>query len=184
MNINGNELDKDIKSFLSYALAIEPKVSIGGVEFHFNETEKLSDREFASIDELMRKYEKVKRLLPDESSLDSLQITKEKPIVQFEPNTNYQIVTVNAEQLDLTKDIYQRIAQIHQSYTEENHSQARNKFDDLQSFLNEKRRSFLGDFQRISAIDDTVGMHAVGAGGDPQTQVVVIFIIIEIYVEY
>jgi len=41
----------------------------------------------------------------------------ESPRVRFAPNTQYQIVSINAEQFDLAKDISSRVQKTHAAHT-------------------------------------------------------------------
>lgn len=185
-----NMIGNDVKSFVSFALAMKPTVPIATdensdvVELQFNTNKKLSEREITSIEDLVAKYEKIKKLLPSGQSLDTMQLHETKPRVSFEPGTNYQIVSIQAEQLSLAKDIAGRVERIYSASQSGKHDEARDMYDELQSFLDEKRTTFLGDFLNVPEIDAVIGTHAVGRNGDPQALGggAIIFVIIEIYV--
>ena len=183
-------LTHDIRSFVSYALAIGPTATIHNhktnelIEFKFDERRTLGDLELASLERLVEKYGKISRHLPQGKSLDALDIHTSRPAVTFEPGTHYRIISIDAEQLRLAKDIAARVAQVHEAHTAGNHDDARHSYDSLVDYVSTERRAFLGDLKDIPEIDSVIGSHAVGRSGDPHAMNggAVIFVIAEIFI--
>jgi hypothetical protein len=185
-----DQFSQSVSSFVSFALAQQPTVVLGdgigpnGVSIAFGKGKRLSEAEFVSIDKLVRKFEEVRNLLPSTSSLDALQVHNERPQITFQPNTKYTIVSIDAEQLAIAKDVSRLAEKVYEAHAAGQHEAARGHYDDLQSLLKLKREAFLGDFVNVPEIDGVVGSHAVGRTGNP-TEIAggaVIFVIIEVYI--
>lgn len=187
----------DIRSFISLALAAEePKVTISAscategpmlgksIEVEFESGRALSTKQFSSIDQLIAKYEKIKDYIDVGQAHEDLRADNCSPIVNFKPNTKYEMIEIDGEQLALAKEVGQRVAKVHALHTSGDKRAATSEFDELQTFLGTKRERFLGQFRNIRTLNEAVGMRGVGANGAPRADAdctgAVIFVIIEI----
>jgi hypothetical protein len=198
--MTNKDFNKDLGSYISFALRKKEPITLPGhfdkkgnfnnksVKINFDNENKLSDREFSTIEKLMEKHLLFKKYIPKSSSLDNLKIIKPKKTefraYKENPKSDYRIVTVNSKQLEIAKNIAKRVDYIHKSYLAERHVDAKKSYLKLQSYLDKKRESLFGDFETIQEVEDSFGLHAVGTNGNPQVMSggAVVFVIIEIYV--
>lgn len=189
----------NVRSFISLALATdEPRITISAncaeegqfvgkaVDVEFEPDRALSKKQFASIDQLVKKYESIKNYIDIGGSQSSLQADTCSPIVAFKPGTKYEIVEVSSEQLALAKDVAQRVVKVHSLHTAGDTKGAISEYDALQSFVSTKRSDFLGQFRNIRSLNEAVGVRGIGTNGAPRADAdctgAVIFVIIEIFI--
>jgi hypothetical protein len=192
------ELAKEVRSFVSFALAQKPTVSISetcptegsaaipnnAIEISFDPKKGLSEREVSSIDSLMKKYESIKGSLRSREARSQLDIKTCSPGLTFQADVHYQLLSLNSEQLDVAREVADRVERTHELHTGGKHDAARKEYDDLQKYLTKQRSALLGDLKNVHDFSKVVGSHGVDrrARADSDCGGAVIFVIIEIFV--
>jgi hypothetical protein len=192
------QLAKNVRSFVSFALAQKPSVSIrescptegsgaipnNSIEITFDPKKKLSEREVSSLDSLLKKYESIKGSLRPKHARVDLDIKTCSPTLTFQADVNYQLLNVNSEQLEIAREVADRVERTHELHTGGKHEAARSEYDDLQKYLARQRSTLLGDFKNVNDFSAVVGSHGVDrrARADSDCGGLVIFIVIEIFI--
>jgi len=193
-----NQLAKDVRSFVSFALAQTPSVTIAetcrtegdgaipnnSIEIKFNPRKKLSDREVSSLHSLLKKYESIKDSLRSKKGREQLDIKTCTPITTFQANVNYQLLNVSSKQLAIAKEVADRVERTHKLYTAQKHDQAKKEYDGLQKYLAKQRSALLGEFKQVNDFSNVIGSYGVDrrARASSDCGGLVIFIIIEIFI--
>jgi len=196
-------MDKQVRSFVSFALAMKPLVTINrpsagdalsdtSVTLKFDHTvnlydAKLSEAKTTSLETLLQKYEPIKEFLQiahSPTDVAGFNVSTSSPIVNFQPNVRYHVVQINGDQLEIAKEVARRAELVYNSHSAGDHTNAKAQFDDLQTYVSQKRDELIGDFKAAGRINDVVGQRGVGQAGQPEAIEggAVVFVIIEIYV--
>lgn len=192
-----NEVGKQVRSFVSFALAMRPSVTLDSahagdtpsdmsVKFTLDDSNKLSLSKLASLESLLEKYEPLKEFLRSTSREHTQSDLLASPTVTFQPGVNYQIINLTSEQVAVATKVAQLIERTHYLHTAADHAGAALAYDDLQRYVEQKRDKLIGEFKNIGRITDGIGMHGVGRSGDPGADVQdageVIFVLAAIFI--
>lgn len=198
--MSSNQFQKDLGSYVSFALKVKPDISFSG---SYNEKgtyvrkaqklklpnpDKLSAKEVGSIEELVARYQMLKKYLPPKSSLSKLKITpghidpEEKPM----PGVKYRKVSVNANQFEIAKTVAEMVGGIHSLYIKGDHQKAKARYLDFQNYMAVKRADLIGQFRTVTELEDTMGMYGIGLNGGirPADKLywLPVFIVIEVWI--
>jgi hypothetical protein len=197
------EMDKEVRSFVSFALAMKPTVTFHSnapgqsltdtsVTVKFDDTVDLRDTDLTdanttTLETLLQKYEPIREFLQNAHplrSVDGFDIMNSFPTVKFQPNVRYQMVQINATQLEIAKEVARLTELTYNSHKAGDQNKAKTQFDDLQSYLSQKRDELVGDFKKAGRISDTIGLHGTGQAGHPEVYDagMAAFVIIEIII--
>ena len=194
-------LSKDLGSFVSFALAVKPEVIMhrhcekdplrgGSVKLAFGK-KALQKNQVDTLESLMKRFEPLKAYLaitdhPDDKR--GFDIKTCAPRGEFQPNTEYALISIYEKQLSIAKRIAQMAEKTHASYQAGRHDEAKSNFAELQRTIEAERRALVGDFAKIDRVSGIVGLHGVGQNGNPAADWdcggAVIFVIIEIFVAF
>ena len=195
------QFQKDISSFVTFALKVKPEITFSGqyndngsfvkksITENLQNSDNLSTRELATLEELLARYQKLKKYLPPKSTLSKLKIIptqyiepREKP----EPGVKYKKVSVNASQFEIAKSVASRVDEIHKAYLKGDNRKAKTGYLELQNFMSLKRNELVGEFRTVRELEDTMGMYGIGLNGgvDPRDKMywLPVFIVIEVWI--
>ena len=200
--MNTNEIGKQVRSFVSFALAVKPSIMAqrhcanealpgSAIEFKLSDKGTLSKSEVSSLESMIKKYEPIKEYLhicdsPEDES--GFNIATCSPTVTFQPDVEYQILKLNSEQLKVAKEVARRVDHTYKLHIAKDHAGAKEAHKNLHHYLEQQRAELIGDFKNVHKITEVVGMHGVGKSVDLMRRAdfdcggAVIFVIIEIFV--
>jgi len=195
-----SELPKQVRSFVSFALATKPSIVLQrhcknepladtALEVRLHGKKALSHSEVSSLESLIKRYEPIKKYLYISDSPEDqagFKISTCCPIVEFKPGVEYHIVKLDAEQLNIAKEVAHHVDRTYALHAAGDRGDARKSYDTLQDYLNRQREKLIGDFRNVQQFTEVIGMHGVGQNGNPRADGdcggAVIFVIIEIFV--
>jgi hypothetical protein len=193
-----SEIGKQVRSFVSCALAMKPSVTLHrhcanealsdtAVQLKFSDTATLSQSEVASLELMMRKYEPIKPFLHITDSAEDAKvfnIATCQPMVEFQPNVDYQIVKFTSAQFQVAKEVARRVDHTYKLHVAKDVAGAKAAYDQLHDYLQRQRAELIGDLKHVHNITDAVGLRGVGRNVNPDLECggMVIFIIIEIFI--
>lgn len=191
---------KELGSYVSFALKVRPDITFSG---YYNDkgrytkeplkqdlpsSDKLSCKELDSIEELVARYQMLKKYLPPKSALSKLKIIPGHIELDDEPapGVKYKKVSVNANQFEIAKSVAIMVEGIHSSYLKGDHRKAKASYLDFQNYLSLKRADLIGEFRTAGELEDTMGMYGIGLNGGVGSRDKMywlpVFIVIEIWV--
>src|SRR5262249_4222509 len=80
----------------------------------FDPKKKLSEREVSSLDLLLKKYESIKGSLRPKHARATLDIKTCSPNLTFQADVHYQLLNVNSEQLEIAREVADRVERTHE----------------------------------------------------------------------
>lgn len=191
---------KEIGSYVTLALSTRKPISItnfvdsngkpktGKVELDLDDNVKLSSRELSHIKELLRKYNKVKKILPTGKNIDNLKFpgsNGERIETGIKHSkSEHRVIKVSDRQFDLAKEFANRVSEIDLLHNKGDDKGALKKYEELEAFSAKTRDVLFGDFQTLGEIDEVLGMPGTGSNSGPQAGFVpvLVFVGIEIWV--
>lgn len=198
--MSSEQFQKDLSSYISFALKVKPGVNFSGsyrdegryteksLKQELGNSDNLSAQELGSIEELMTKYQGLKKYLAPKSALSKLKVIpghiepKDKPA----RGVKYRNVSVTANQFEIAKTVASMVEGIHCSYLEGDQRKAKTSYLNFRNYLSTKRSELIGDFRTVRELEDTMGMYGVGLNGGFDTADKMywlpVFIVIEIYI--
>jgi hypothetical protein len=198
--MSNEQFQKELSSYVSFALKVKPGVDFAGhysdkgsfakkpLKQELSSSDNLSAQELSSIDELMAKYQMLKKFLPPKSALSKLKVIpgyiepKDKPAL----GVKYRNVAVNANQFEIAKTVASMVEGIYSTYLKGDQRQAKTSYLDFQNYLSTKRSELIGEFRTVRELEDTMGMYGVGLNGGIDTRDKMywlpVFIVIEIWI--
>jgi hypothetical protein len=183
-------LAKELRSFVTFALALKPKVTLHRkadahgpqLTLEISTNDRLSKGEVASLEPLLAKYKSLKPYL--DAILDTDEsIATCKPTVNFEPNVHYKVTRISGDQYRIAKEVAGRLDRIQSAGAANDHKKAKVEYDDFLRYLGDERQALLGEFQGVQFAD---GVASFGASrvADGDCSGAVIFVIIEIFIAF
>jgi hypothetical protein len=179
------QFSNELTSFVSFALKVKPNITFGG---HFDEngnftngntqlklieSEDLSEKEIASVEEIMDKYKLLKRFFPPTKTIENLKMSANTNIPLPKNNDStfeYRQVSINLKQLEIAKSVVKYIEQINNFYKQEEYRKAKKEYNLLHLYLADKRNEFVGEFKSTREVEDTIGMYAISGNTDSTNQ--------------
>ena len=191
-----DQFAKDLSSYVSFALKVRPKVAFPG---HYDEKGKfvetpgrvemseyaaLSKTELSTLDSLVNKFKLIRPYLRPNSTLDSLKIVPKDYVVpkgDSDKGIEYKKITVNAGQLEVAKHVSRMVDAVYQAQTEGKGNEAKEKYNEFNKYLGQKRKELVGDFRTANELEDSLALYGVGLN-HADNGGAVIFVIIEVVV--
>jgi hypothetical protein len=192
------QFNKDVSSFVSFALRTKPTISFPGhydnkgnfvkepVRIRLEDNDLLSEMELSNVEALMEKYSTLKRYLTPEGSLDKLKIVPKdfvQPKDDLKAGLQYKVVSVNAKQLEIAKTVSRKANEILDAYSNGAFRKAKKLYNSLNDYVTKTRLEFINEFVTIREVEDSLGLYGVGLN-DEDNGGAVIFVIIEIFVSF
>jgi hypothetical protein len=184
-------LAEDVRSFITFALAMKPGVVMHTKTDHGAPRMSLTisaeraevEEKVASLEPLMEKYRPLRSYL---NALRDSEETVESCVATttFTPGVEYRLVRIPQEQFVVAKELATRLDRIHVlnegGYSEE----ANSEYDALQQYLANQREILIGDFKGLKFSDAvaTYGADHMTITPDDSCVGVIKFIIIEIFI--
>jgi hypothetical protein len=143
-------------------------------------TSKLSEERSETIEELLKRYNKVKKLIPEGDDLKDVRLYDKPSKIVFEPNVDYKIFTISASQLELAKKISMKTKSIAMEQNLGNSDLANQQYLDFKGFLEQERDNLLNGMSEIPDFDDLIGTPIGGDYGRPDQSAtgVLVFVVI------
>lgn len=191
-----NSFARDLGSYVSFALKLRPAVAFPGYynekgEFvkkpsnvNLNNRAALSTTELSTLSALMEKFKLLKPYLRPNATLDSLKIVpKEYTEPKSDPakGIEYRKITVNEGQLNVAKHVYKMVDGIYKAHISGNEKEARERYNEFNKYLDQKRKELIGEFRTVGEIEDSLALYGVGLN-HADNGGAVIFVIIEVVV--
>lgn len=196
-------LADDVRSFISFALAMKPAVVVnrradaGGPSMTLTlspveaTTEEANARAgIAGLEPLMEKYRPLRPYLVGITEADGGAVTDSgnvvatcEPTTYFKPGVEYRLVRIPAEQYSAARELATRLDRIHVLDEANYTAEAVKEYDALQEYLKQQRETLVGEFKGIT-FNDPVPAYGADrlAAADNDCGGLVIFIVIEIFI--
>ncbi|MEO8282595.1 MAG: hypothetical protein ABI568_04195 [Pseudarthrobacter sp.] len=184
-------LSKDLRSFITFALAMKPDVRFqrqpdkNGPALTLSisaEESKDIEEKLSGLEPLMEKYRPLRRFL--HSATDAEESTQTcTPITSFKPGVDYHLVRISQAQFDVAKQVAGRLDRIHVLHESGYLEEAEKEYGALDEYLTDQRARLIGDFKNVRFSDAvaTFGADRLAAADDDCSGLV-IFIVIEIFI--
>lgn len=196
-------LADDVRSFITFALAMKPTVVVnrradaGGpsMTLTLSPTPAAAGKGaaragLAELEPLMEKYRPLRPYLVGITEADGGAVTDPgavvatcEPTTYFKPGVDYRLVRIPAEQYRAARELATRLDRIHVLDEANYTAEAVKEYEALQEYLKERRTTLVGEFEDITFTDPVPAYGADRlAAADNDCGGLVIFIVIEIFI--
>lgn len=187
-------LSEDLRSFITFALAMKPDVRFQrqpdktgpALTLSISAEERKDDtrieEKLSGLEPLMEKYRPLRPFL--HSVIDTEESTQTcTPITSFKPGVEYRLVQINQAQFDVAKQVAGRLDRIHVLHESGYLKEAEQEYGALDEYLVDQRARLIGDFKNVRFSDAvaTFGADRLAAA-EVDCSGLVIFIVIEIFI--
>jgi hypothetical protein len=184
-------LADDVRSFVTFALAMKPDVVIHRradddgprMTLTISAEEAEEEAKIASLEPIMEKYRPLRSYL--NALIDSDEtIATTKPTTNFQPGLDYRLFRISEAQFQVAKELALRLDRIHVLHDTEYVAEASREYDGLHEYLTGQRQALIGEFKGVTFSNAvaTYGSDRLAAAADDDCSGLVIFIVIEIFI--
>src|SRR5690349_15394866 len=161
-----NDLSEDLRSFVTFALAMKPNVRfqrqpdrVGPsvtmsvtAESSGDDADRDMSNKFSDLESIMEKYRPLRPFL--QSIIASEESTTTcTPITSFQANTEYRLVRISQGQFEVAKEVAAKLDLIHVLREAGHAEEAGGEYDKLHEYLGNRRQLLMGDFKGVRFAD-------------------------------
>ena len=176
---------KDIRSFVSFALAMKPQVifhrraDARGPELSITfSAEDGNENYIEDFEPLMTRYIALKSYL-DAIINSGKSIADCSPTINFQPNVHYRMIRLTQGDFEIAKEAATRLRKIQESRETGDQHTAREQYDKLREYLQSQRDAMVGELRNVRLSNATASYGAGRLSVDGDCTGAVIFVIAE-----
>ena len=182
-------LSQDIRSFVTFALAMKPAVTMRRkadtngplMTLTISPSEQQRESEIASLEPLMAKYKPLKSYL--DAIIDSDEsVATCRPTTNFEPNVHHRLIRITDQQFKVAKEVAKSLDRIHAAHASNDHQAAKKEYDEFHRYVSKERAALVGEFRGVQFSDAVASYGVSRVAADDDCSGLVIFIVIEIFI--
>ena len=182
-------IEKELRSFVTFALAVKPKVTLHrkpdsrgpeiSLSFSVKNT-KVKPR-FHGEDALIEKYRQLKPYL-DVMVNSGESIADCAPTINFQPNVKYQTVKLTEGEFEIARQSALHLGEIERARAAKDKAGAAKHFERFDAFIRSKRDELLGAFGDLAIANPVASFGAGRVSDDGDCTGQVIFVIAEVII--